>query len=67
MVLALNRAPSLLDDPTLVILLITIALRLGDHCHLNKLEIDKLFDNVMHSNLESCAYVANEHHNKALR
>lgn len=66
--LALNWAPSLLYDPTLAILLIKSALRLGDHCRMNELETDELFDNVMHSALESalCTYVAQEHH-KALR
>lgn len=66
--MALNYLPSLLDDPTLTILLIKSALRPADRHHLNGVKIDELFDNVLHSALESalCAYVANEHH-KVLR
>lgn len=36
---------------TLVILLTKDALRLGDRHYLNELEMDKLFDNAMHSPL----------------
>lgn len=60
--------PSLLNDPTLSLLLIKSALKSADYCHLNELKIDELFDNTIHSALEGafCTYVANEHH-KALR
>lgn len=66
--LALNRVPSLLDDPTLGLLLIKGALRPVDRRHLNELKIDKLFDNAIHSTLEGalCTYVAKERY-KALR
>ena len=65
--MVLNRAPSLLDDPTIGILLMKSVLRPVDRRCLNELKTDELFDNVMHSALESalCAYVAKEHH-KAL-
>lgn len=63
-----NSNASLLNDPTLAVLLTRNALRPEDCRHLNELEMDELFQNVMHSTLESSlsAYVAKEH-NKALR
>lgn len=64
----LNQAPSFLDNPTLIVLLIESALSSIDlHC-MNGLEIDELFYNILHFVLESalCAYVAKEHH-KTLR
>lgn len=60
--------PSLLEYPSLAVLLIKNALRLEDYRRLNKVETDELFDHVMHSALESalCAYMAKEC-NKVLR
>lgn len=54
------RTPSLLYDPTLTVLLTKNALRPKDCRRLNDLEMDDLFDNAMHSVLESslCVYVA---------
>lgn len=59
---------SLLNDPTLGLMLIKSALRLVDRRCLNELQIDELFDNVMYFSLESalCVCVAKKHH-KTLR
>lgn len=68
LVLALTRTPSLLEDPSLAVLLTKNALRPGDHRHLNEVETIKLSDNVMHSFLKSalCTYMVKKH-NKILR
>lgn len=60
--------PSLLEDPNLAFLLTKNTLRPGEHRHLNELETDDLFDNVMYSALDSAfyAYVAKVR-NKVLR
>lgn len=65
--LALNYTSSLLGDPTLVVLLIKSAFRPADHHGPNGVKIDDLFDNIMHSTLESvlCTHAVKEHH-KAL-
>lgn len=55
--LTLNRAPSLLDDPSLSLLLIRSTLRPADHRHLNAVETDELFANAIHSVLESVFYI----------
>lgn len=61
--MALNKAPSLLDDPSLGLLLIKNALRPIDRCHLNEIKTDNLFINAIHFALEGalCAYVVKEH------
>lgn len=53
---------SLLEDPPLGLLLIKSALRSTDRRHLNKIEMDELFVNTIHSALEGalCAYVVKE-------
>lgn len=59
---------SLLEESFLSILITKYALRLGDcHC-LHMVEMDNLFDNIMHSVMESvlCAHMAKDQ-NKALR
>lgn len=58
----LNRAPFLLDDPFLGLLLIKSALWPAYHHHLNEIEMDELFINAIHSELEGapCAYVVKE-------
>lgn len=60
--------PSLLEDPSLVVLLTKNALRLGDCRRLSEVENDELFDNIMHFALESAlyAYMAKER-NKFLK
>lgn len=66
--LALTRTPSLLEDPSLTILLTKNALRPGDRRRLSEVRMDELFDNVMYYVLKSlvCAYMAKDH-NKILR
>lgn len=58
----LNQAPSLLDNLTLDVLLIKSTLRPANCCRLNGVETYELFDNVLHSTLESalCTYVAKQ-------
>lgn len=60
--LVLNWASSLLNDPSLGLLLIKSSLRPIDHRHLNEVEIDELFVNAIHSRLKGAlyTYVANE-------
>lgn len=62
--LVLNQVLSLLNDPSLVVLLIKNALRLRNRDRMNELKTDELFDNVIHFALESVlyAYVAKKHH-----
>lgn len=58
----------LLKEPRLSVLIAKTGLRPRDHHHLNEVEIDDLYDNIMHSALESalCDYMAKEC-NKAQR
>lgn len=59
---------SLLEEPCLSVLIGKNALRPRDCHHLNEVETDDLFNNIMHSTMESflCVYMAKER-NKALR
>lgn len=59
---------SLLEEPRLSVLITKNALSLKDRHLLNEIEIDDLYNNIIHSMMESAlyAFIANEH-NKALR
>lgn len=65
--LALTRTPSLLEDPSLAVLLTKNALSPEDRRRLNEVETDDLFNIVIHSALESAfrSYMAKER-NKVL-
>lgn len=58
--LAISRTPSLLDNPSLGLLVIKSTLRPTDCRHLNEVETNELFVNVIHSILEGvlCTYAA---------
>lgn len=66
--LALTHTTSLLKEPCLSVLIVKNALRPRDCHQLNEVETDDLYDNIIHSTMESalCAYMAKEQ-NKALR
>lgn len=66
--LALIQTTYLFKEPHLYVLISKNALRPEDHHCLNTVETDDLYDNIIHSAIESvlCAYMAKEH-NKALR
>lgn len=60
--LALTQVNSLLEELQLSIFIAKNALRSGDCYRLNEVETDDLYDNVIHSTMESalCAYLAKE-------
>lgn len=68
MALALTRMTSLLEKSRLSIFITKDALRPGDRYCLNAVEMDDLYDNIVHSAMESVlrAYIAKER-DKALR
>lgn len=62
MALALIKTSSLLEEPRLFVLIAKNALRPGDLHRLNEIKTDNLYDNTMHSTMESilCVYIAKE-------
>lgn len=66
--IALIQDDSLLKEPRLSVLIANNPLKLGDCHRLGIVETDELYNNIIHSAIESamCAYLAKEH-NKALR
>lgn len=60
--LVLTRTTSLLKEPRLSILIAKNTLRRGDHHHLNVVEIDDLYNNIIPFAMESalCSYIAKE-------
>lgn len=68
MMLALTWTTSLLEELRLLVLIAKNALRPGDSRYLNEVEINDLYDNIIHFAIESalCAYMAKEQ-NKVLR
>lgn len=68
LLLALTRVNSLLEELRLFILIAKNSLRPRDHHYLNTVETDDLYNNVIHSAMQSalCAYLAKKW-NKAMR
>lgn len=68
MALALTQMTSLLEEPRLSVVIAKNTLRPEDHHHLNAVETDDFYDNIIHFIMESalCAYMAKEW-DKALR
>lgn len=66
--LALTWMTSILEEPHMSVLIAKNTLRLEDRHNLNEVQTDNLYDNIIHSSMESalCAYMAKKH-NKALR
>lgn len=60
--LALTRTTSLLEEPLLSVLIAKNALRPKNRHCLNEVKTDDLYENIIHSVMESvlCAYMANE-------